>query len=311
MVLALGLVSIRTLSAGDSSQVSTCKSALAGATAYELPVKAAGMVVNATDANRETTTIAVVRAAFELNPSATITVVGAIAQAAPSRAAIAAKTAVNLQPKLIVLIVRAATASAVVANPAQVGGIVEELCRAFPSHYNLVAITAATHAPDSAKEILAGVVAGVPSLKPYIDQASQTAAANNDWQVNKVISLAALLVEKDQHAALADDLGHADTASLPLTMNIPVVMAPGILSHVPMPASHPPPVLGPPFTPQPPNLLEINPGDNSPLWPGGYPISPPPPILGPPFTPLPPTVIEINPGDNSPEGPGGHNYSPP
>jgi len=276
--LALGIISTQPLSAKDSPQVSTYKGVLAGATAYELPVKAAALVSSAANADKNAATIAAVHAAFELNPAALVTVVGAIAQAAPSMAAVAAKTAVDLQPKLAVLIVKAATTSAVMANPAQVGKVVTELCKAFPSYYNVVAISAASAAPKSDKEILAGVVAAIPSLKSYIERASMTAAAHGELQVDKVISLAAILIEDARHAALANDASQPSagtTAFLPLAINSPAVAT--AISGTPGPAS----------TPQPP------------------------PTQGPPFTPLPPTVIEINPGNNSPEGPGGHNYTPP
>src|SRR5487761_2532080 len=115
---ALALTTAVNVRAADTA--SPILAGLSGATAMELPAKAAQMVSQADAKNLKPTTIAVVKAAVGLNPAAAAPIVGSIAQNTPAMAATAA-AAVSLVPNQVVAVARAAAAAA----PAQAGQIVE------------------------------------------------------------------------------------------------------------------------------------------------------------------------------------------
>jgi hypothetical protein len=136
--------------------------------AAEMPATAAQLVKQAVPDARSATTVAVVKGAIALRPTAAALVVAAISKAVPEMASIAASTAAGLQPGQVTAIAKAAAAAA----PAQAGRIVFAVCREVPTDYRKVALGVSEAVPNANKEILASVGAAVPSLKPAIDQAS-------------------------------------------------------------------------------------------------------------------------------------------
>src|SRR5258708_7313483 len=93
LTVTIGLLTAQTAPAKDSSQAVNVKQSLTGVSALELPAKAADLVAQASDKNKESLTVAVVRAVIGSNPSAAPAVVGAIARTTPSMASVAATTA--------------------------------------------------------------------------------------------------------------------------------------------------------------------------------------------------------------------------
>jgi hypothetical protein len=170
LALAMGVACLSGLNASaiETSKNPQIAKILKSTPPAELPAKAGQLVKSAKAQDRESTTIAVVKAAVELSPTAAHLVVGAIAKAVPDMAPVAAATAAALQPaKQASLITR----SAVAAAPTQAGAVVEAVCREVPSEYASIARAAAQVAPASGKEIITAVGLALPALKPTIDQA--------------------------------------------------------------------------------------------------------------------------------------------
>ena len=126
---ALALATAVNVRAGETA--SPTLEVLSGATAVELPAKAAQLVTQADAKHLKQTTIDVVKAAVGLNPAAAAAIVGSIAKASPEMAATAASTAVSLVPNQAVAIARAAASAA----PVKAGQIVDAICRALPVAY--------------------------------------------------------------------------------------------------------------------------------------------------------------------------------
>src|SRR5436305_217739 len=99
--IALSILCLATIPclAKDDPKPNPFRNTLKQIPAAELPAKAAQLVKAAKMAEREATTIDVVKAAVEMNPAATPVIVGAIAKAVPEMAALAAGTAAAQQPK--------------------------------------------------------------------------------------------------------------------------------------------------------------------------------------------------------------------
>jgi hypothetical protein len=133
----------------------------------ELPVRVVEVVRQAKDQFRKDTTIAAVKAALGLNPAAATAVVGSIARAVPSMAALAAETAAAAQPKQAPEIALAAAA----ADHPAAADIVTGVCRAAPDQYESVAVAVSVAVPDSGRDILKAVETAEPDLKVSIDQA--------------------------------------------------------------------------------------------------------------------------------------------
>jgi hypothetical protein len=155
---------------------------LAGSTALELPTKAASLVAQTSAADRQSVTIAVVKAAIGLNPAVAADVVSALVRQNPALAPVVAVTAVTLQHKQIGLITKAATAAA----PSEATKIVAALMKEFPTDYGVIAMAAAEGAPAAGREILAVIAQYVPGLQAFI----QSATANADVPVPAIISQA-------------------------------------------------------------------------------------------------------------------------
>ncbi len=180
LTLVGGLAVSPAVYASNSSDVTK---ALAHSTAMELPSKAASLVSNASAADKQSVTVAVVKTAIGLNPAIAIDVVSSVAQASPATAPVAAVTAVSLKHSQISLITKAATAAA----PTEAAKIVAALIKEFPKDYGIIAIAASEGAPSAKREILAAVAQAVPGTQALIASAL---ANNSDIPVQALVSQA-------------------------------------------------------------------------------------------------------------------------
>jgi hypothetical protein len=168
--------------ASDSTAVTK---ALAGSTAVELPAKAASLVANASGVNKQNVTVAVVKAAVGVNPSAAIAIVSAVAHENPATAPFAAVTAVTLQHQRIDKLTKAAAAAA----PSEAAKIVAALIKEFPKDYGVIAVAAAEGAPSAGRDILAVVADYVPALQPAIQAViAKFAAKDGNVPVQAILS---------------------------------------------------------------------------------------------------------------------------
>ena len=231
---------------------------LAGTSIVEMPAKAASLVAKAdTQQNRKNVTIAVVKAAARLNPTALVAVVGAISRAEPDMAPVAAVTAAQLQHKQLALITKAAAEAA----PSQAGNIVAALIKEFPSQYGLIAISASEGAPLAGKEILEVVADYVPALQAGINSAlsaypssSTQSQAVPATSLSMTLPVAAILVQASGGPAVAPT-------------RVTVLNSQRAASPPAIPAGGP--TIGPPFTPIPGPVTTLGPGDTVPQTPGG------------------------------------------
>jgi len=152
--------------AAEALETTPFKQALVGVPAAELPAKAAELVKAAKTNERQAATVAIVKAALEMNPAAAPSIVGAIARAVPAMAPVAAGTAAAQQPKQAAAIAKSASAAA----PKMAGKIVVAVCQAVPNDYRNVAIAVSQAVPGAGKEILMAVAAALPDLKPAIEK---------------------------------------------------------------------------------------------------------------------------------------------
>jgi hypothetical protein len=136
LAISAWCMAVLPVNAKDPTQALAYKQVLSACPAAELPAKAASLVKKAKSADQKTTTIKVVKTAVAINPASAPAIVGAVARAVPSVAAIAASTAAAEQPKQAAAIAKAAAAAA----------------------------------PDKAKEIQVAVVGAVPSQKAEVEK---------------------------------------------------------------------------------------------------------------------------------------------
>jgi hypothetical protein len=153
--------------AGDDALAASATAALKKVPAAEMPAKAASMIKAASKAEREATTIQVVKVAVALNPASAPALIGTIAREVPASAPVAAATAAAQQPGQASAIAKAAAASA----PAQAGAIAGAVCRAVPNQYRNVAVAVAQAVPQSTKQILEAIASAIPELKASIEKA--------------------------------------------------------------------------------------------------------------------------------------------
>ena len=160
---------------------------LTGTSIMELPAKAASLVAKAgVQQEQKSVTIAVVKAAVQLNPTAAAAVVGAISRAEPEMAPVAAVTAAVLQHKQLGLITKAAAG----AVPAQAAKIVAALIKEFPSSYAVIAIAASEGAPKAGKEVLAVVADYVPAVQAGINSAVASFSSSQALPVQAILNQA-------------------------------------------------------------------------------------------------------------------------
>jgi hypothetical protein len=213
---------------------------LAGSTAQELPVKAAGLVTKASSADKQDVAVAVVKAAIGMNPAVAVAIVSDIVRENPATAPVVAVTAITLQHKRIGLITKAAAAAA----PSQAAKIVAALIKEFPRDYGVIALAVSEGAPRAGREILAVVAEYVPALQPYI-QATLANYASTDGNVpiqailsqsyNQALA-SGVVMSMVPSSGAAKGATYAQTTS---TASGAPTFSPPILSN---------PTLGPPFS---------------------------------------------------------------
>lgn len=187
--VALGLFT--TVWAKDSLTSSNFKTEFSSVSPLELPARAAGIVGQAGEKEREAVTVAVVKSVFEVNPTTSAAAVSSISRTSPGMAPVAAGTAAALQPKMAAAIARAAASAA----PAQAEKIVFAVCKAVPAQYRSVVLSVAQAVPSAAPEILRGLSSAVPALRPYLDQArSSVMAASGELTVSSVLANSDLII---------------------------------------------------------------------------------------------------------------------
>jgi hypothetical protein len=273
---------------------------LASSTALELPAKAASLVAKASAADKQNVTVAVVKAAIGINPSAAVAIVSSVARENPATAPLAAVTATTLQHKRIDLITKAAAAAA----PSEAARIVAALIKEFPQDYGVIAIAAAEGVPSAGREILAVVADYVPALQSSIQASTATFAANDGN-----VPVQAILSQSYNQARISGAAVSTQTSStLAQTSATPAATTPGntgtplfILSqsYNQLPTSRVArlPQTTPTLSPTTPTATL------TPTLSG--------PTLGPPYQPIPGPVTNISPSQIWEQQPGGHNEASP
>jgi len=173
----------------DEPKANAYKELLTAVPAAELPARAAALVSQAKVADRQATTVQVVKGAVTINPAAAALIVGAVAREMPEMASMAAGAAVAEQPKQAHAIAKAAAAAA----PSQAARVVEAVCRVAPRQYYAVAVAVAQAVPAASKEIVKAVGTAVPELKVSLEKAVA-------WYGGNVMSVGATLAQANQIA---------------------------------------------------------------------------------------------------------------
>lgn len=144
----------------------TTKSALKGVPAPEIPAKAAGLVKNAKNREKQAVTTQVITEAVTMNPAAAPVTVGAVAKANPEMAAQAAAAAATAQPGQAAAIAKAAASAA----PEKAAKIVEAMCLATPNSFREIAAAVCKAVPGSEKSVLKAVAKALPQYKQDIEK---------------------------------------------------------------------------------------------------------------------------------------------
>jgi hypothetical protein len=258
---------------------------LAGSTPLELPAKAANLVAQASAADKENVTVAVVKAAIGINPSAAVAIVSTVARENRTVAPIAAVTAATLQRNRIDQIAKAAAAAA----PSEAAKIVTALIREFPQGYGVIAIAAAEGAPTAAREILAVVADFVPALQSGIQNATASFAGNKG-----TLPVQAILSQSYNQALSSGTAVKFQVPATSISQNDNLVLAlnnGGASSTAKASTASA-------LSPTTPTTTTVRPTLS-------------PPTLGPPYQPIPSGVTNIGPGPITIQQPGGRNYAPP
>ncbi len=232
LTLLLALAAVAGLSGrAATDEVNPYRAQLSAVRPPELPAKAAQLVRREKAAGQELATIAVVKAAADINPSALLSVVGAISRGTPKLAPVAASTAAEREPELAWVYAR----TAALAAPAEAGEIVYRVAKAVPKEAESVAIAVVQAVPDSSDAVLAGLARANPDLKPYLDEAVLLAAGRG-VSTTTIIEQA---IKRMASEPVAFDEPHPELSPTPPpTVGPPFVSPPGNPGHV---------VPGPPF----------------------------------------------------------------
>jgi hypothetical protein len=179
---------------GGSVISSTPFIALSGVSVPEIPAKAAALVNEAAALDREQTAQEAVRAAATVARSGVLPyVVSAVCHANPEVAGTVVATAIELQPRFVLVFVQAALC----ATTGQVEQIVNSACKAAPGSTVNIAIITFRLLPSAKASILAGMVSAYPGLTPYLE-AAQIEGGTNDFEA--VIGRAVQLLVDDYKA---------------------------------------------------------------------------------------------------------------
>ena len=221
----------------DAPKANPYNKVLAAVPATELPAKAAELVYQAKPAEREATTVQVVKGAVSLNPAAAAIIVGAVARAVPEMASVAAGAAAAEQPKQARAIAKAAAAAA----PSQAARVVEAVCRVVPKQYQAVAVAVAQAVPGANKEIVKAVGVALPELRVSLERAVAGYGGN-------VVSVGDTLAQAARIAQSSGPEGTAAAATQPNTATRPMPLSRG-------------PGVGPPYVTlsiTPTNVTSVN-----------------------------------------------------
>jgi hypothetical protein len=148
------------------TQVVAIKQSVATAPAAELPARAAQIVTQASDTEREEVAIMTVTEAVSRRPAAAAAIVGAISKAAPEVTVAVAREAAKLSSDQASEIARAAS----MAVPAQAHKIAAAVAKVAPASAVRVTRVVAWAVPENAHVIVQNVVSVVPQLKAQIEQ---------------------------------------------------------------------------------------------------------------------------------------------
>lgn len=198
-VVTLGVAAVSGSAVGATAQEDSFTAKFAGIRAPEIPAKAAALVAQAPADQQETTAVSVVQAASDRAPAATPEIVGGIVRQAPATAPAVAAAAAEKQPKQAAKIAATAAASA----PAEAGKIVAAVCKKVPASFSSVVMEVSRALPkDERQALLAGLVEGVPSLKPFVERATFYLASlgNREPSLSQVLAYTSAYMRKASSA---------------------------------------------------------------------------------------------------------------
>ena len=165
---------------------------LRGVPAPELPRVAAEFVKLAGATNQIAVAREIVKVAIQLNPAATVALVGAVARGNPEIAAVVSESAARERPDFVANIARAAAVSA----PACAGQIVAAVCNVVPTEYYNIALAVVRAVPAESGSILRGVAQARADLRPFLERELAT-------QPRTIRSVARCLERAERARALA------------------------------------------------------------------------------------------------------------
>jgi hypothetical protein len=161
--------------AADGIAEASYRATLAAVRPPELPAKAAQTVKSIEGEAQLIATAEVVKATAAINPSALLSVVGAISRSTAKAAPVAAATAAEVQPRFAWAFAR----TAALAAPDQASAVVYAVATAVPKEAQAVATAVAQAVPESSASVLAALGRATPSLQPFLDEAILLADGRN------------------------------------------------------------------------------------------------------------------------------------
>jgi hypothetical protein len=180
LLAALSFVAAPSASAISRQDVQAIKEAVANVPAAEVAAKAAQIVRQANDADRQDVAVATVREVVTQRPATVLAVVAAVSKAAPSASAAVAAEAARIVTDKAPEIAQVAATNA----PAQADQIAAAVAKVAPKSATDVTRSVASVVPDQTAKVVEKVVASVPAAQAGINQdatltrLSQSSAAN-------------------------------------------------------------------------------------------------------------------------------------
>ncbi len=173
---------------GGGAVPSTPFIALSGVPGPEIPNKAAELVHTASAVDHAQAAQDVLRVVplIAASPGVLPFVVSAICRGDPETAGTVVARAIQLQPEDDLIFTKAALCAA----PGQVEQVVASACKAAPGSYAQVALVASRQLPGAYDLILAGVLSGLPALKPDLEEAEiEVGTKNIEAVINRTVQL--------------------------------------------------------------------------------------------------------------------------
>lgn len=195
--LSIGVFAVQTLTAADSAQYQNYRKTFLSTSALEFPATAASLVTKASDQEKATVTIDVVKAAVAANPASASAVVAEISRTTPDMAALAAGVASANMPVSAATIAKAAATAA----PDKAAAIASSVSRQAPQYYGRVAVSVSQAVPSASRDILLASAEFAPSVV-RADLLASTASFNNS------IAVAGFLNSKTAYLAPAPVTGN-------------------------------------------------------------------------------------------------------